>query len=101
MAQNVTWTGKSGKRYEYTVHGLNTTWNEVAANYIFANGSYQALYVGETGNLKERMANHEKMQCAERNGVTHICSHTNSAGQAARRAEEQDIIAMGKPVCND
>ena len=103
MADKCTWTGASGKTYEYEMHQIGTDWNAVAGNYIFAKstspGKWQAVYIGETGNFKERLPNHPELPCVRRNGGTHIHVHVNSDSQA-RLNEESDLLASESPPCN-
>ena len=96
------WQGASERLYSYTIYGLNGTWNAVPGNYIFAKqvpGGWQPLYIGETGNLADRMPNHEKWPCVRREGATHIHAHTSSADVSTRRLEETDLLARFKPPC--
>ena len=44
--------------------------------------------------------NHERLDEAKRNGATFVMTHTTPAGEAARLAEEQDLIAYWHPVLN-
>ena len=103
----VNWQGKSGRTYEYDVYPLNTTWNDVPGNYIFAKESTQRgwapLYVGETGSLKDRLtpvSNHENWPCAKLNGATHVLAHVSNPDSRVRRAEESDLIGFYLPPCN-
>ena len=102
-AQKQMWTGKSRKTYEYTVYGLTTeSWNDVPGNYIFAKkltGGWNAVYIGETESFKDRIPNHEKWECAKRNGATHIHAHNNN-NETARTAEETDLRHAFNPPCN-
>ena len=97
------WTGASGTQYEYTVFALDTKWDDVAGNYIFAKESasgWQPLYFGETESFRARLVpSHEKLPCALRNGITHIHAHINT-NDAARLAEESDLIAAYDAPCN-
>ena len=99
-----TWTGASGRSYEYEVYPVSTLFIEVPANYIFTkivDGRYQPLYIGQTDNLKERITRaHHKWACVEQQGVTHIHVHQNAA-ESTRLAEEQDLLHQWHPVCND
>ena|SRR5256885_7596866 len=106
LSDTCTWTGISGNKYGYTVYDpATTTWNDVPGNYIFAHqlstGRWTADYIGETQSFKDRFSNHEKWPCAKRHGATHIHAHVNNGGQAARQAEESDLIASNNPPCND
>lgn len=105
MADKVEWRGASGATYEYTVFPLNTDWNDVAGNYIFAkivDGRWHAIYIGETSSLKDRPLGpgHDDWECGQRNGMTHIHARTNTGGQVVRRSEEADLIANYRPPCN-
>ena len=55
--QKVTWYGRSRTGYTYTVYSMNTNWNDVPGNYIFArqtSNDWSALYIGETVSFKNR-----------------------------------------------
>jgi len=101
--QEVFWKGVSGNTYRYIVYGLDTRWNDVPGNYIFAKwtGSrWVAVYIGETESFLQRLPDHEKIACARRNGATHIHAHVNNGGRDARRREESDLVAAHNPPCN-
>lgn len=95
------WTGASGKKYEYNIYPMDTTWNDVPGNYIFAkqsSGSWEPLYIGQTGSFKDRLPNHEARPCVLRNRGTHIHAHINRSEQA-RLDEESDLAANHKTPC--
>ena len=100
-----TWEGRSGNQYEFEVYTSDTTFNDVSAVYIFARYNTQErtwtpLYIGESGELGTRIANHEKWPCVRRHGVTHI--HVHQVIGASNRMEiETDLINRWSPVCND
>jgi hypothetical protein len=101
---NVVWKGQSSRRYEYSVHELNTDWADKPGNYIYAkivNGAWRAVYIGQTNSFKNRLPNHNELPCINRNGATHVHAHVNMGGEAVRKAEEADLIAGHKPPCND
>ena len=104
-APSVTWPGKSGQKYEYSVYPLGTSFKEIPGNYIYAKktqaGLWSPCYIGQTDNLSERLGNHEKEPCAKRQGATHIHVHGNGNGERTRKAEEADLIVNYKPPCND
>lgn len=103
-AQTVRWQGQSGRIYDYEVHPIGTTFVDKPGNYIFAavsSGTWKACYIGQTENLKDRLANHEKEPCAKRHGATHIHAHLTTSGEATRKAEEEDLIRLHRPPCND
>ncbi|HXG28617.1 MAG TPA: hypothetical protein VNJ47_07205 [Nevskiales bacterium] len=104
---DIYWEGASGQKYGYWIHGFNTAWKEASGNYIYAketspgSGRWVPIYIGQTKNLADRLADHEKEACARRNGATHIHAHVSSSDEAARKREEADLIAKWKPVCNE
>jgi hypothetical protein len=103
MAKTCNWEGASGKKYLYTIYSMNTEWNDVAGNYIFAYESsphtWTAVYIGETESFKDRLPNHNELPCIKRSGGTHIHAHTNENSQA-RLEEEEDLLATHKTPCN-
>ncbi len=99
------WPGQSGT--EYTDHILprgSTFDTGQPGNYIHAKETtpnhFKPVYIGQTGDLNSRLANHEQQECVDGNGATHLHVHLNSAGEKARRAEEEDLILRWQPVCN-
>lgn len=98
------WPGKSGKKYTYQIFTIDTTFKEEAGNYIFckrnANDNWTPQYIGQTKSLSDRLDDHDKEACAKRHGATHIHAHLNSQ-EAARLAEEKDLILNFQPPCNE
>lgn len=103
MAGKCTWTGASGKIYEYEMYPIGTNWNDVPGNYIFAKESsphtWEAIYIGETMSFKDRLPNHNELPCIQRNGGTHIHIHINR-GSRTRLDEEADLLANNATPCN-
>lgn len=101
----VTWTGKSGRTYDFTLYPIGTTFKAVAAVYIFtketSNRRWAPIYIGETSDLSQRFDNHHAMPCIKRNGATHICVYTEGMSDLRRRkAVEADLLANYDPPCN-
>ena len=98
------WKGKSGAIYRYELRTIGNTLPAAAGNYVVCrhngNGLYSAIYVGETGDLSERLDDHHKAWCIALLGATHISFRPNYAGEVARRTEEQDIVGKYAPPCN-
>ena len=70
--------GKSGKQYPFGVYTKDSTFTDdknLGAVYIFSKDGHkmEPLYIGETNELGTRMAHHEKWECVEQHGCTHIC----------------------------
>jgi hypothetical protein len=101
----IVWEGQSGKEYVYWIHRIGTYFNDEPGNYIYAReaepGGWEALYIGHTVSLQNRLAGPEKEACTKHHGATHVHVHTNRAGEARRAVEEDDLIAKWRPVCND
>lgn len=97
-------TGASGTKYTYDLYTIGTALIDEPGNYLWTRDEgdgHVLLYVGETGSLKDRVNNsHEKWPCVQRNNGTHVAAHINRAGQAARRAEEKDILDNHNATCN-
>lgn len=105
LANHIDWPGKSGKVYRYFFVDLKKPIKAAAANYAFvkrlANGNFQPLYFGETGDAKQRLTSpHEKWEAAKRAGVTHVMGHATQGGEEVRCAEERDLIERWQPVLN-
>ena len=87
----------------YTRYSAGTKWSAVSANHICAktvgNTAY-AKYIGETGNLQERMPDHEKWPCCNRNGVNEIHINRDAISAEERRQQEADLVRSQNPPCN-
>lgn len=98
------WTGKSGRQYNYGELQPGSTLPPTPGNYIFVkihqDGRREAIYIGETGNLSNRLAYHNEEACARRYGATHIHAHQSSEDRNVRMSEESDLIAAYSPPCN-
>ena len=100
-------TGKSGEQYRFEVYPKDSIWNEVAAVYLVTKrtikpdgiGSHVHIYIGETENLKNRFASHDKEGCFTKHGANCVCVLQVSSGQA-RLAIEADILAGSDWPCN-
>jgi hypothetical protein len=99
------WPGQSGAQYPYEVHPIDTPFQAVPANYIYArqseDGTWVPVYIAQTRALKQRLEGHVSAQDAIAHGATHIHVHFSTAGQAARCTEEHDLIQLWHPECND
>lgn len=104
QSKTCTWTGVSGEQYKYWIHEIGSSFKGEAGNYIFAKlnsaGRWEAVYIGETGNLSERFDNHHAMPCIKRNQATHIHAHLTPGGRNIRLAEESDLRENYDPPCN-
>ncbi len=99
------WVGHSGTEYPYEIHPLETQFQAVPANYIFArqseDGTWVPVYIAQTRALNQRLEGHISVEDARRQGATHIHVHLSTSGQATRCSEEHDLVNQWHPVCND
>jgi hypothetical protein len=100
-------TGASGKVYSYWKverprDGSSIT--NAGGNYVFlkllANGNYLPIYIGQADDLSQRLPNHDRFDEAVNTGASVVVAHTTPAGEAARLAEERDLIAKWNPELN-
>ena len=96
-----------GKKYAFTAYSTDTGFNDVSAVYIFtkrtvsrSKGSHSFLYVGETGELGQRISNHEKWPCVIEEGCNCICVHLVNGGKN-RKAIETALLDENETPCND
>lgn len=97
----------SQKSYTFKTFPDGQLFNAVAGVYIFcrplASGHWEALYVGETQSLEERLnanlSNHEGYKRAKQLGMTHI-GVFRAAPPAQRLAIEVDLIRGLNPSAN-
>ena len=91
-----TWTGASGKDYEFSIFQLPVSLNAGQdGNYIYAKRNAEnrwvPVYIGE-GDLAERSGSgHHKARCIREKGAGHFHCHLNS-DLTRRRAEESDLL---------
>lgn len=104
---DATYTGASGTKYSFGAYTLDTIFNNVGAVYIFSNrtvtgnkGIHEFLYIGQTGELADRLNNHKKWSCVQRNGVNCICVLTEDK-ESVRLDIETDLIRNNATPCND
>ncbi len=104
MNDVIDWPGSSGKSYRYWFSAFIDTFKDEGGNYMFVkplqNGNYLPVYIGQADSLQKRLSNHERLDEAMRLGATFVMTHTTPAGEAARLAEEADLIAYWQPILN-
>ena len=105
MANTIDWPGASGKTYKYWFASEMETpiMKQEGGNYMFATqkaDGWYPVYIGETGNLDNRLTNHPELPCVYLSNGTRLMAHTTPAGKPSRLAEEADLIAHWNPPCN-
>ncbi len=99
------WSGKSGTKYRFWIYVRGPTFKEPCPGvYIYAKQTEPhrwapPLYIGQTENVNERLTDHEKEECVNRNSATHIHIRIVT-DQKSRLAIEKDLIEKWKPACN-
>lgn len=105
MADYIDWPGKSGKIYRYwflASLSAEAIKND-GGNYMFVKriqSGFVPVYIGQADSLKARLPSHDRWADAKKAGATHVMTHTTPAGEAARLAEERDLIQNWDPECN-
>ncbi len=101
---DIYWIGESGRKYGYWIHHMEARFRKVAGNIIFAKqteaGEWVPVYIGQTRNFDEGLADHDKEVCAQKNGASHVHAHHSSPSEDVREAEKDDLVSKWKPVCN-
>ena len=105
MADTATieWPGQSGKKYLHYIYPIGTGFQARGGNYIFcklnAQGLWVPVYIGQTGDLESRFANHHATPCINRNEATHVHVHAND-NEHSRLNEESDLLSKFNTFCN-
>lgn len=99
----LTLTGNSGTSYEFSVYTYGRTFQAVGAVYAITRrddeGRHAVIYVGQTGDLSERLDGHEKEPCFELFLANRTCTHEDDY-EDSRRQKEADLIEKYSPRCN-
>ena len=62
----------------------NPSMKQEGGNYMFVSqktDGWYPVYIGETGNLYDRLTNHPELPCVRLNNGTHLMAHTTPAGE--------------------
>ena len=105
---SVTFTGESGQDYTFLPVAIGESLSTMPCLYVAmkevkdAPSNWEAIYFGETGNLRQRFRNHKKVPCMKEHGATHIglCFDTNMVAEDKRKAAEADLLARIATPCN-
>ncbi len=99
----VDFRGVSGEVYAFEVYPDDTEFDDEGAVYVFTKITpFKAtpLYIGETETLGTRIANHEKWECADKHGCTHICVYWVGSKEEGLEIET-DLRHNYNTPCND
>ena len=101
--QSITIEGASGAEYDFNIYSADMPFNPVKAVYIIANREesedevkYDMLYLGETDNLPERLADHHFRNLWIENGWNVIWVYQEH-GHVERVQAVADLIAIFNP----
>jgi predicted GIY-YIG superfamily endonuclease len=98
------WTGESGTSHQYEIFPIGSIIGSRPGIYIFAaessTGQWLPSYIGQTSDLDQGVANHEKHVCVFAHGSTHVHIRLTAGDEEARRREAKDLIARWNPPCN-
>lgn len=105
QSSSYSWSGLSGKEYQFQIYPLGAIFRPLPGIYIYArqlsDGDWSPVYISQTRDLHQRLEGHVTLQDAIANGATHLHAHYCIAGPSARCTEEQDLIRRWQPLCND
>lgn len=107
MTQTINSTGASGELYTLYLHPIGTSYRPVGGVYMFlrgrSDGNWDATYIGESGNLDDRLntglKHHQAWHCISNNRSTHIA--TMAVDDASTRLRiETDLRHSHNTACN-
>ena len=105
---DVTFEGKSGKQYRFTVYQWGVTFQPgypavyfITNRYKKSDGrhTHERVFVGHANDLAKGLAGHQKLPCFESFGANCICVFGEP--DPDKRAEiHQDLLLRYNPPCN-
>ena len=108
FSKTVTLTGESGKEYDFSLCSRYQNFDaigEIGAVYLFlafdsTTREFRVLYIGQTSELSERIGRHEKWDCVNKHGCTHI-AFMSVPHEKDRLCIETDLRHAYRTKCND
>ena len=101
----IKWPGDSGKEYSYTICPIDTPFQALPGNFIYAkraeDGRWLPIYIAQARNLHQRLEGNFRVEDAKAHGATHIHAHYDAAGHTTRCSEETDLVVRWQPECNE
>jgi hypothetical protein len=99
------WQGASLAWYHHSIFDFAETTVITRANYIMVrrefDGKRTALYIGQSGDLSDRLPNHEKFAAAHRLGANELHLHFLADSSSERFSIETDLRNGHNPPLND
>lgn len=104
----VTCLGASGSTYSLELYPIGAQFNKVSGVYVFVkaatNGKWDALYVGEAGDLNQRLNTalkfHQTWPRIQATGGTHVAAMAVTGGVQERLRVETDLRHGLNPPLN-
>ena len=103
----LTYQGKSGKDYAFSVYTFGTEFKALGAVYAISSTemegntrNHNCIYFGVTGDLSERFNDHHKAKDFKKNNATHISILVEN-DETKRLSIEKDLITNYNPKCNE
>ena len=103
---NITFKGESDE-YKFKVYKFDSSWNSVSVVYITTKRTktdddgytHSVIYVGQTGDLKDRFSDHHKEKCFVEKDPNCLCLLMEK-DEEKRLSIESDLIDNYNPPCN-
>lgn len=108
MADTLTFTGESGKKYVFDVYPSDADFPEFGAVYVITRRYKHTLgdivyskpiYIGECEDVSKHFDNHPRINCFKRKNWNCICIHKDDT-ESSRLKKERDLIDQHHPFCN-
>ena len=95
----------TGTEYKFTVYSADTSFeDDLACVYYISkrsdDGRHKNIYIGQTEDLEDRLANHHKQSCFDSHSYNAVSIHMDGNEQS-RLDKESDLIYALNPSCND
>lgn len=102
-----TFTGRSGRTYEFRIYVWDTKFRALPGVYVIAERSiepgkpahYAPLFVGEVVDLSKALQNHPRSDCFQLH-YANVIGVLKESDTAARERITTDLIAGLAPPCN-
>jgi hypothetical protein len=105
--ERLTLSGDTYVAYDFDIFPIAADFHPIAAVYVVTRRTgrggaqeHEVLYVGETANLQEALANHPKAECVSRHKAELVGVHRQE-DQTSRQETVADLVAELRPPCND
>lgn len=102
LIETIKLVGQNGHEYLFDVYPKQTTFDDVLCLYAFLTpvlGGYHVLYIGQTIDLVQRLANHHKWVEASQHGFMYVAV-CRDVTLLSLDADEENLIRHYSPVCN-